>query len=128
MAPNAGWLTELSWGLTVSPAGVIGLFAAMLTSPVCHTLADGTMVWAGGSIAGRAGGCDGSAVGGGLGDAAGARRAWDGLRGGAGEPVSGYSAEGQQGGVRLYGHGAGDVQPVDLSAAGESGVLVAGAA
>jgi hypothetical protein len=91
----------------------------MLTPALCHTLADGTMEWVGGSIAGGAGGCGRSAMGGGLGGAAGARLAWDGLRGGAGEPVSGYSAEGQQGGVRLHGHGSGDVQPVDLSAAGE---------
>ncbi len=61
-----------------------------------------------------------------LGGAAGPRVAWDGLSSGIGESVSGHSAEGKQGRVRPDGHGAGDVQPVDLSAAGRSGVLVAG--
>lgn len=78
---------------------VIGLFAAMLILSMCHTLADGTMDWAAGSIAGGAGCCGGGAVGGGLGGVGDSRLAWDGVPGGAGKAVSGYSAEGQQGGV-----------------------------
>ena len=74
---------------------VIGLSAAMLILSMCNTLADGTMDGAGGSIAGGAGCCGRSALGGGLGSVAGSRVAWDRVRGGAGESVSCHSTEGQ---------------------------------
>ena len=61
---------------------------------------------AAGSIGAGAGLPGGQSVCGGLGGAAGARLARDGVWKCAGEPVSGDAAEGKQGGVRLDGHGS----------------------
>ena len=93
--------------------------------PTCNTLGDEDLGRTADSIGAGAGlpACQLVCLG--LGVAADSRRARECVWKRAGESVSGDTAEGQQGGVRLHGHRPGDLQPVSFSAARASGVLVA---
>lgn len=91
----------------------------------CNTWGNGQMGRAAGSIGAGAGLPADQLVCVGLGVAADSRLTGDCVWKRAGESVSGNTAEGQQGGIRLHGHSPGDLQPVSFPARRTSCVLVA---